>query len=126
MDILSQIGPAAALAFDPLNVALIVLGVFLGVAMGVLPGFGGSQALALLFPFSFLMEPASAAGNNGRGDDYFGRRTDGDARAPPSCTDHFNCCWSNGRNYFDDHLYSGGLKSGASWTEIRPRRAFCR
>ena len=60
MDLLNQLGPAAALAFDPVNLVLIVLGVFLGVAMGVLPGFGGSQALALLFPFTFLMEPASA------------------------------------------------------------------
>ena len=26
----------------------------------LLPGFGGSQALALLFPFSFLMSPETA------------------------------------------------------------------
>jgi putative tricarboxylic transport membrane protein len=60
MDLFSQIGPALALVFDPNAFMLIVMGVFLGVAFGVLPGFGGSQALALLFPFSFLMEPATA------------------------------------------------------------------
>ena len=60
MDILAQLGPALALAFDPISLALIVLGVLLGVGLGVLPGFGGSQALALLFPFTFLMEPAAA------------------------------------------------------------------
>lgn len=60
MDMLAHLGPALALAFDPVNLVLIVLGVALGVGLGVLPGFGGSQALALLFPFTFLMEPAAA------------------------------------------------------------------
>lgn len=60
MELLSQIGPALALVFDPLTLALIIIGVVLGVAFGVLPGFGGSQALALLFPFSFAMDPAAA------------------------------------------------------------------
>jgi Uncharacterized protein conserved in bacteria len=56
----SQFASGLALVADPVNLALIVIGVVCGVAFGVLPGFGGSQALALLFPFSFLMEPASA------------------------------------------------------------------
>ncbi len=60
MEIFAQFGPALLLVFDPVNFGLIFLGVILGVAFGVLPGFGGSQALALLFPFSFLMEPAAA------------------------------------------------------------------
>ena len=60
MDILPQLWPAIVLVFDPFNLILIVLGVVLGVAFGVLPGFGGSQALALLFPFSFLMPPETA------------------------------------------------------------------
>lgn len=60
MDLLSQLGPALLLVFDPVNLMLIALGVVLGVAFGVLPGFGGSQALALLFPFSFLMSPETA------------------------------------------------------------------
>jgi putative tricarboxylic transport membrane protein len=52
--------PALGLVADPLNLALIVVGVVAGVVFGVLPGFGGSQALALLFPFTFAMEPAGA------------------------------------------------------------------
>ena len=52
--------PALGLVADPLNLLLIVIGVIAGVIFGVLPGFGGSQALALLFPFTFAMEPASA------------------------------------------------------------------
>ena len=57
---LEQFVPALWLAIDPVNIALIVLGVFIGTAFGILPGFGGSQALALTFPFTFFMEPASA------------------------------------------------------------------
>ena len=60
MDLASQFLPALAIAFDPLNLLLITCGVILGVALGVLPGFGGSQALALLFPFTFMMDPAGA------------------------------------------------------------------
>lgn len=60
MDLFTQILPALLIAFDPINLLLISCGVVLGVAMGVLPGFGGSQALALLFPFTFLMDPAGA------------------------------------------------------------------
>ena len=60
MDLLAQFGPALAIVLDPANLALIALGVALGVLFGVLPGFGGSQALALLFPFTMLMEPVTA------------------------------------------------------------------
>lgn len=60
MDLFSQMGPALLLVLEPTNLALISLGVLLGIVFGVLPGFGGSQALALLFPFSFLM-PAETA-----------------------------------------------------------------
>src|SRR5690606_19913213 len=55
-----QFIPAFWLVVDPLNIGLIVIGVFVGTAFGILPGFGGSQALALMFPFTFFMEPASA------------------------------------------------------------------
>ena len=55
-----QIVPALWLVVDPLNIALIIVGVFIGTAFGILPGFGGSQALALMFPFTFFMEPPSA------------------------------------------------------------------
>jgi putative tricarboxylic transport membrane protein len=59
-DAIQQFLPALGLVVDPLNIALIVLGVLIGTAFGILPGFGGSQALALMFPFTFFMEPASA------------------------------------------------------------------
>lgn len=52
--------PALALVASPLNLLLIVAGVLAGVAFGILPGFGGAQALALLFPFTFAMSPEGA------------------------------------------------------------------
>jgi putative tricarboxylic transport membrane protein len=52
--------PALGLIGNPINLMLIVIGVIIGVIFGVLPGFGGSQALALMFPFTFAMEPAGA------------------------------------------------------------------
>ncbi|MBT8046212.1 MAG: tripartite tricarboxylate transporter permease, partial [Pontiella sp.] len=47
--------PAIGIVLDPVNLIVIPLGVIAGVAMGILPGFGGAQALALMFPFTFIM-----------------------------------------------------------------------
>jgi putative tricarboxylic transport membrane protein len=52
--------PALALVASPLSLALIAAGLLIGIVMGILPGFGGAQALALMFPFTFLM-PAEGA-----------------------------------------------------------------
>ncbi len=38
----------------------LVLGVFLGLALGILPGLGGSAGLAILLPFVFGMDPGHA------------------------------------------------------------------
>jgi putative tricarboxylic transport membrane protein len=38
----------------------LVLGVLVGIAVGVLPGLGGTAGMALLLPFVYGMEPASA------------------------------------------------------------------
>jgi putative tricarboxylic transport membrane protein len=55
-----QLAAGLAIVGDPVNLALIALGVMFGVLFGVLPGFGGSQALALMFPFTLMMEPVTA------------------------------------------------------------------
>jgi TctA family transporter len=39
---------------------LLLLGIALGFAVGILPGLGGSAALALMLPFTFKMEPLEA------------------------------------------------------------------
>lgn len=38
----------------------MVLGVLIGLVIGILPGVGGTFSLAMLIPFTFRMEPASA------------------------------------------------------------------
>lgn len=58
--ILDNIGPAFGLVFQFECILVIALGVVAGIIMGILPGFGGSQALALMFPFTFVMSPAAA------------------------------------------------------------------
>lgn len=55
-NVLANILPAIGIVFDPINLMVIVAGVIAGVCMGILPGFGGSQALALMFPFTFIMD----------------------------------------------------------------------
>lgn len=38
----------------------MVLGVLTGLVVGILPGVGGTFSLAVLIPFTFNLEPASA------------------------------------------------------------------
>lgn len=53
----TNILPAIGIVLDPINLFVIPIGVVAGIAMGVMPGFGGAQALALMFPFTFIMSP---------------------------------------------------------------------
>ncbi|NBS12380.1 MAG: tricarboxylic transporter, partial [Gammaproteobacteria bacterium] len=45
---------------DPLSFFYLVLGVVIGLVFGVLPGLGGTTALALLIPFSIGMSASDA------------------------------------------------------------------
>lgn len=45
---------------DPLRLMFVVLGTFLGLIIGVIPGIGGLVGLALLLPFTFSMDPYTA------------------------------------------------------------------
>jgi TctA family transporter len=40
----------------------LVMGVLIGIVVGILPGVSGSFSLAVLIPFTFVMEPAAAFG----------------------------------------------------------------
>ena len=51
---------ALALLFEPARIALLVLGVLIGLAIGALPGLGGIVGLAMLLPFTYAMDPYSA------------------------------------------------------------------
>ena len=45
---------------DPANILYMLIGIFLGVLIGVLPGLGGANGVAILLPLTFGMSPTSA------------------------------------------------------------------
>jgi putative tricarboxylic transport membrane protein len=47
-----------SLLLEPATLALMLVGVAIGFAVGILPGLGGAVTLALMIPFTFDMEPA--------------------------------------------------------------------
>jgi putative tricarboxylic transport membrane protein len=49
-----------AVALTPFNILLMLVGVTLGVIIGVLPGLGGANGIAILLPLTFTMSPTSA------------------------------------------------------------------
>ena len=60
MEELTALFHGFAVALSPLNVALMFLGILLGVVIGVLPGLGGANGIAILLPLTFTMPPTSA------------------------------------------------------------------
>lgn len=56
---LDAVAQGFTLFFDGEVLLLVVLAVFVGLMLGVLPGLGGLTALALLLPFVYGMEPMS-------------------------------------------------------------------
>jgi putative tricarboxylic transport membrane protein len=49
-----------SVVLQPYNIMLMVLGITLGVIIGVLPGLGGANGIAILLPLTFSMSPTSA------------------------------------------------------------------
>jgi putative tricarboxylic transport membrane protein len=48
------------IAITPFNLAMSVVGIVLGTIIGVLPGLGGANGVAILLPLTFTMPPTSA------------------------------------------------------------------
>ena len=48
------------LAFEPLNLLLIIAGVVLGLFIGAMPGLGSVNGVAILLPMTYLVPPTSA------------------------------------------------------------------
>jgi putative tricarboxylic transport membrane protein len=57
---LSSLFHGFAVALTWYNVGMMAIGVVLGVVIGVLPGLGGPNGVAILLPLTFTMEPTSA------------------------------------------------------------------
>ena len=60
MDILSLLLNGFAIAFEPLNLALIILGCTVGLFIGAMPGLGSVNGVAILLPMTFLVPPTGA------------------------------------------------------------------
>lgn len=56
---LPALGEAFFLLLQPQQIMYLLLGVFLGLLVGVLPGIGGIAGLSLLLPFIYGMDPVS-------------------------------------------------------------------
>ncbi|MEK7879386.1 MAG: tripartite tricarboxylate transporter permease, partial [candidate division NC10 bacterium] len=48
------------IAITPYNLGIAVIGIVLGTIIGVLPGLGGANGVAILLPVTFTMPPTSA------------------------------------------------------------------
>jgi len=60
MEELSALIQGFGVILTPMNVGLMFVGIILGVLIGVLPGLGGANGVAILLPLTFTMSPTSA------------------------------------------------------------------
>ena len=60
MEILALLSGGLFEALQPINLLLIILGVTLGLFIGMMPGLGSVNGVAILLPITFLVPPASA------------------------------------------------------------------
>ena len=60
MDELSHLAQGFSVALTLPNLGFMLIGIFLGVLIGVLPGLGGANGVAILLPLTFSMSPTSA------------------------------------------------------------------
>lgn len=60
MDALANLMEGFTHALTPMNLLWVLVGCFLGTAVGVLPGLGSSMAVALLLPMTFALDPTGA------------------------------------------------------------------
>lgn len=60
MEIIQHLMDGFLIAFEPLNFALVVFGVAVGLFIGAMPGLGSVNGVAILLPLTFLVPPTSA------------------------------------------------------------------
>jgi TctA family transporter len=60
VDLLHAAGQALLIILDPHRMAFLFGGVCMGLALGILPGIGGVAGTAMLLPFTYAMDPATA------------------------------------------------------------------
>jgi TctA family transporter len=60
MDLIANLALGFSTAVSPVNLLYCLVGVFLGTAIGVLPGLGPTATIAMLLPVTFALQPISA------------------------------------------------------------------
>jgi putative tricarboxylic transport membrane protein len=60
MDVLTHLIEGFAVAFQPLNFGLMLLGCLLGLMIGAMPGLGSVNGVAILLPITFFVPPTGA------------------------------------------------------------------
>ena len=60
MEFLEHLGMGFSIAFSPVNLLFVTLGVVVGTLIGALPGIGPVAGIAILIPLSFGMNPIGA------------------------------------------------------------------
>lgn len=60
MEVLASLGYGFQVALQPANLMFGFIGVFIGTAVGVLPGLGAPGAIALLLPLTFGLDPVAS------------------------------------------------------------------
>ncbi len=60
MEILSLLIDGFFIAFQPLNLGVVILGCVIGLFVGAMPGLGSVNGVAILLPMTFLVPPTAA------------------------------------------------------------------
>ena len=60
MEEIANLFQGFATVLEPFNIGVMIVGILLGVIIGVLPGLGGANGVAILLPLTFSMSPTSA------------------------------------------------------------------
>jgi TctA family transporter len=60
MQVLSNLAGGFGVALTLPNLGFMLIGITLGILIGVLPGLGGANGIAILLPLTFSMNPTSA------------------------------------------------------------------
>src|SRR5262249_52340037 len=59
-DTFAMAGDALTLLLEPTRLLVLILGVLIGLAIGVLPGLSGIVGMAMLIPFTYNLDPHTA------------------------------------------------------------------
>ena len=60
MELIQPLIDGIFIALEPINLAMVILGVLIGLFVGAMPGLGSVNGVAILLPVTFLVPPTAA------------------------------------------------------------------